>query len=122
MVELKSGSIINIASVGGIHWGWGGWGAYNVAKAGVIMLTKHLAREMGRHNVRVNAIAPSVIRTEMTNRLWERPEALATEQSKIPLGRLGEADDLIGAAIFLASEASSYITGHTIIVDGGRLA
>jgi len=122
MVERKSGSIINIASVAGIHWGWGGWGAYNVAKAGVIMLTKHLAREMGGRNVRVNAIAPSVIKTEMTSRLWEMPEALATEQSKIPLGRLGEVGDLTGAAIFLASEASAYITGHTLIVDGGRLA
>lgn len=120
MVERRTGNIINIASAGGIR-AFAGKNAYNISKAGVIMLTKVLARDLGKYNVRVNAIAPSIIRTEMARGLFENPQAAAKEEARIPLGRLGELEDMTGPALFLASDASSYITGHTIIVDGGQL-
>jgi 2-deoxy-D-gluconate 3-dehydrogenase len=86
------------------------------------MLTKVLARDLGKHNIRVNAIAPSIVKSDMTRDLMENPKAAAAEAVRIPLGRLAEVNDIVGPALFLASEASSYITGHTIVVDGGQLA
>jgi NAD(P)-dependent dehydrogenase (short-subunit alcohol dehydrogenase family) len=121
MIERRRGNIINVASAAGIR-GFGGMSAYNIAKAGVIMLTKVLARSLGRYNIRVNAIAPSIIMTEMRRDLAENPDAAAREAARIPLGRLGEVEDLTGPALFLASDAADYITGHTIVVDGGQLA
>ena len=121
MVERRKGNIINISSGAGIR-GFAGRNAYNVSKAGVIMITKVLARDLAKHGVRVNAIAPTNLRTEMTRGLWENPQALAAEEARIPLGRLGTVEDMTGPAIFLASDASSYITGDTIVVDGGQLA
>jgi NAD(P)-dependent dehydrogenase (short-subunit alcohol dehydrogenase family) len=96
--------------------------AYNVSKAGIIMITKVLARDLAKYGIRVNAIAPTNLRTEMTRTLWEDPKALAAEEARIPLGRLGEVSDITGPALFLASDASGYITGHAIVVDGGSLA
>ena len=121
MVERRKGNIINISSGAGIR-GFAGRNAYNVSKAGVIMITKVLARDLAKHGVRVNAIAPTNLRTEMTRGLWENAQALAAEEARIPLGRLGTVEDMTGPAIFLASDASSYITGDTIVVDGGQLA
>jgi len=121
MVARKKGNIINIASAAGIR-GFGGRNTYNIAKAGVIMLTKVMARDLGKHNIRVNAIAPTIVKSDMTRAMTEDPEASAKEAARIPLGRLGEVSDIVGPAVFLASEASSYITAHTIVVDGGQLA
>ncbi len=121
MIERKSGNIINIASGAGIR-GFAGRNAYNISKAGLIMLTKVLARDLAKHGIRVNALAPTNLKTEFTRRLWESPQALAAEEARIPLGRLGEVSDMAGPALFLASGASGYITGHTLVLDGGQLA
>lgn len=121
MVERRKGNIINMASGAGIR-GFAGRNAYNVSKAGIIMVTKVLARDLAKYGVRVNALAPTNLKTEMTRGIWEDPRALAAEEARIPLGRLGEVDDITGPALFLASDASSYITGHTIVIDGGSLA
>jgi NAD(P)-dependent dehydrogenase (short-subunit alcohol dehydrogenase family) len=128
MVERKTGNIINISSVMGVRQGPnvpGGSGPYGIAKAGVVMLTKGLAREMGPHNVRVNAIAPGAIVTDMYPRRTDQPWSEERKQemgAMCPLGRVGSPSDIASVALFLASEASSYVTGHTIIVDGGLLA
>ena len=121
MIERKSGNIINIASGAGIR-GFASRNAYNISKAGLIMLTKVLARDLAKHGIRVNALAPTNLKTEFTRGLWENPQALAAEEARIPLGRLGELSDMSGPALFLASNASGYITGHTLVLDGGQLA
>jgi NAD(P)-dependent dehydrogenase (short-subunit alcohol dehydrogenase family) len=120
MVKRKKGNIINIASIAGLK-PIPLRTAYSISKAGVIMLTRVLARELGSYNIRVNAIAPGTIRTQMSEALIsgsEAPEILAN----ISLGRFGETNDVIGAALFLASDAASWITGHTLLIDGGFLA
>ena len=86
------------------------------------MFTKVMARDLGKYNIRVNAIAPSIIKTDLTRGMWENQQALTAEASRIPLGRIGDVEDIAGPALLLASDASSYITGDTIIVDGGQLA
>lgn len=121
MVEQKRGSIINIASTAAIKAA-AEMGAYCIAKAGVVMLTRVLALELAQYNIRVNAIAPYMVKTKFSQPLWGDPETLKQLESEIPLGRLAEPGDIIGSALFLASDASSYITGHTIIVDGGLSA
>jgi len=121
MVEQKRGNIINIASTAAIASA-PEMGAYCIAKAGVVMLTRVLAVELAQYNIRVNAIAPSMVKTKFSEPLWSDPETLKQIESEIPLGRLAEPGDIIGAVLFLASDASSYITGHTIIVDGGLSA
>jgi gluconate 5-dehydrogenase len=121
MIERRRGNIISMTSAAGIR-GFAERNTYNIAKAGVIMLTKVLARDLGKYNIRVNAIAPTTVKAEMGRVLWENPEALARELARTPLGRLAEVEDLTGPALFLASDASSYITGHTLVVDGGQLA
>jgi len=121
MMERRKGSIISIASAAGIR-GFSTRNTYNVSKAGIIMLTKVLARDLGKYNVRVNALAPSIVRTPMTDDYFSDPEKAAAEARRIPIGRLGEVSDLVGPAVFLASDAASYITAHTLIVDGGQLA
>lgn len=119
MVDQKSGIIINIGSRIGIS-AIKNRAAYSIAKAGVLMLTRILALELGEFNIRVNAIAPGVVKTEITRVLWNDPVTLKKVESTIPLGgRWAEPDDIVGAALFLASDASSYITGDTILVDGG---
>jgi len=122
MVERKKGNIINIASRAAFRGSFGEGSPYNISKAGVVNLTKGLALELARYNIRVNAIAPGWVRTEMAKRVWGDPvtykEALAT----IPLGRVAEPSDIGSAAVFLASNASRHITGSTIVVDGGEMA
>jgi NAD(P)-dependent dehydrogenase (short-subunit alcohol dehydrogenase family) len=115
MMEKKRGSIINMSSTAGIRpTGW--QGAYSIIKAGGIMLTKLLAVELAQWNIRVNALAPTVVKTERTN-----VEMLRGFMTQLPLGRLTELHELTAAALFLASDASSYISGHVLIVDGGRI-
>ena len=118
MVDQKRGNIINIASTAAMKAA-PEMGAYCIAKAGVVMLTRVLSLELARYNIRVNAIAPYMVKTKFSKPLWSDPETLKQLESEIPLGRLAEPGDIIGSALFLASDASSYITGHTIVVDGG---
>jgi len=111
----RGGVILNISSVGGLQPEPGiGW--YNVTKAAIIHITRQLAYELGP-KVRVNAIAPGLVRTELARALWERAEAKL--EAQLPLGRIGEPDDIATAALFLASDASSWITGQILAVDGG---
>ena len=118
MVGRKRGNIINIASTAAFRGG----SSYNISKAGVVMLTRALARELASYNIRVNAVAPGWVKTEMSKAIWSDPERLKQEEARIPLGRIGEPSEIGRVAVFLASGASSYITGQTIIADGGLLA
>ena len=117
MVERKRGNIINIASTAAFEGG----GSYNISKAGVVNFTRGIARELGRYNIRVNAIAPGWVITDMAKYIMrEDPERLRREaEATIPLGRMAEPSDIASVALFLASDASSLITGQTIVVDGG---
>ncbi|AEF83771.1 3-oxoacyl-[acyl-carrier-protein] reductase [Treponema primitia ZAS-2] len=116
MIRRRSGSIINMASVVGIH-GNGGQANYAASKAGVIGVTKSLARETASRGVRVNAIAPGFIASDMTDAVSEEAKGKMIDQ--IPLKRIGQPDDVAEAVLFLASDASAYITGQVIAVDGG---
>lgn len=118
MVSQGKGSIVNISSVGG-HVAMRTGVVYAAAKAGVIQMTKVLALEWGKHNVRVNCIAPWYFRTPLTEKLLNDPDYLADILSRTPLRRVGEVSELVGPTVFLASQAASYVTGHTLFVDGG---
>ena len=118
MIKQKSGNIISIASTASFKPILNR-GVYDVVKAGVFMLTKHLAKELAPHNIRANAIAPGVVKTEFTRPLWTNPDLLRQEEAKIPLGRLGETTDISKVALFLASDLAGYVTGHTVLADGG---
>ncbi|HZI38040.1 MAG TPA: SDR family oxidoreductase, partial [Acidimicrobiia bacterium] len=116
-MKERGGSILNLASVGGLSVE-PGIGYYNVTKAAVIHLTKQLAAELAP-GVRVNALAPGLVKTDFARALWE---AAGDEVAKrLPLKRLGEPEDIAGAALFLSSDAASWITGHTMVIDGGAL-
>ena len=122
MIGQRRGKIINIASVAGLRGSSPKLPAigYSASKGGVIIFTKDLASKWGMHNIQVNAIAPGWFPTEMSEKVIERnKEALL---AGIPLGRFGGPQDLKGAAIFLASDASNFVTGHTLVVDGGQSA
>ena len=121
MVERKKGNIINMASSAALK-AIEKNGIYCIAKIGVVMLTRVLALELASYNIRVNAIAPTWVKTKFSQPLWSTPELLKQLEAQIPLGRLAETGDIIGPALFLASDASSYITGHTITADGGHFA
>ena len=113
------GCIINTSSIGGLRAGE--LGVYCVTKAAVIMLTQVMAKEWGQYNIRVNAIAPGIIKTRLSEALWKDPAVSAKAVAQIPLMRLGEPEEIAGAVVFLASKAGSYITGETIVIDGGRV-
>lgn len=113
----RGGTVINLASVGGLIVE-SGIGIYNTTKAAVIHLTRNLAHELGPE-VRVNAIAPGLVKTDFARALWERNEAAIA--ARLPMGRLGEPDDIANMAVFLASDAASWITGQTMVVDGGAM-
>jgi NAD(P)-dependent dehydrogenase (short-subunit alcohol dehydrogenase family) len=112
------GKIINMASVAGLHPSLG-MGIYGISKAGLIMLTRVLARELGPQHIQVNAIAPGVIKTRLSSALWESPDLAEALTRSTPLGRLGDVDDVVGAALYLASSLSDYVTGEVLVVDGG---
>jgi NAD(P)-dependent dehydrogenase (short-subunit alcohol dehydrogenase family) len=118
MIERREGSIVIVSSVGGLKASTT-IGAYNISKAADFQLARNLAAEFGPHNVRVNCIAPGLIRTDFARALWENPDNLRTYNARTPLGRIGEPDEIAGAAVFLASPASTFMTGQAIVVDGG---
>jgi NAD(P)-dependent dehydrogenase (short-subunit alcohol dehydrogenase family) len=118
MLERKDGSIIIISSIGGLK-GNALIGAYNVSKAADFQLARNLAVEYGQSGVRVNCIAPGLIRTDFARYLWENPAILERVTDPMPMKRIGEPDEIAGAAVFLASKASTYVTGQAIVVDGG---
>jgi NAD(P)-dependent dehydrogenase (short-subunit alcohol dehydrogenase family) len=118
MRARKSGSIILVSSIGGLR-GSPIIGAYCITKAADIQLVKNLAREFGPHNVRINAIAPGLVKTDFAKALWENPENLKASTSNACLGRIGEPHEIAGAAVYLASGASSFMTGQTLVIDGG---
>jgi len=118
MLERGEGSIIIVGSVGGFR-GSPVIGAYNVTKAADFQLARNLAVEWGGRGVRVNCIAPGLVRTDFARALWENPQGLSEALAFTPMGRIGEPEDIAGAAVFLASPASRYVTGQTIVVDGG---
>ena len=118
MIERKSGAQINIESLN--TWmPLKGVVPYAMSKFGMQGMTRGLALEWGRHGVRVNSLAPGFILTDLTRKLWSDPEMQAWNQANAPLGRLGEPEDMVGTAIFLASKASAFMTGQTLYVDGG---
>lgn len=120
MEEQGGGKIINLTSVTGIRPG-PAMGAYSISKAGVIMLTKVLASELGIHNIQVNAIAPGLVKTKFSTVLWQNEDLLQHQESVTPLGRIGMPDDIVGAALFFASSASDWVTGTVLLVDGGSM-
>ncbi len=115
------GSAILVSSIGGFR-GSATLGIYGVSKAADMQLARALAVEWGPRNVRVNCIAPGLVRTDFARALWEDPENLRRRTRDTPLARIGEPDEIAGAAVFLASPASAFMTGQTIVVDGGVLA
>jgi len=116
MMKQRSGAIVNIASIVGIA-GNAGQANYSASKGGMIALTRTTAKELAKRNIRANAIAPGFIKTKMTDKL--SPELIEKMKEHIGLGRLGEPQDIANVAVFLVSDASSYVTGQTIVVDGG---
>ena len=118
MRARRSGSIIIVSSIGGLR-GSPILGAYAITKAADIQMTKNLAREYGADNVRINSIAPGLVRTDFAKALWENPDNLRASTSGACLGRIGEPHEIAGAAVYLASEAASFMTGQTIVIDGG---
>jgi len=122
MTEQKKGNIISIASIAGLR-SYSSNAAYGAAKAGIVNLTKTLAIDLAPYNIRVNAIAPGYIATPGFLQLRKGgPEKVQVFISQIPLSRLGQAEDIVGGVIYLASDASSYVTGETLLIDGGLLA
>jgi len=119
MRERGGGAIVNVASVAGMvpH---GGLGVYGVTKAAVIMLTKTLAIELARDGIRVNAIAPGLIQTRFSEALWSAPEARERALKSIPQRRMGQPEDLVGAVLYLAGDASRFTTGTVLVIDGGQ--
>jgi len=118
MKTRKDGAIILISSIGGLR-GSDVIGAYNISKAADIQLAKNLAIELGPDNIRVNAICPGLVKTDFARALWENPEFAEPRIAATPLRRLGEPEDIAGAAVFLASKAGQWMTGQTIVIDGG---
>ncbi len=118
MIPQKKGNIVNLASIASFKPAWG-QGAYSFAKAGVWMLTQILASEWAKYGIRVNAIAPRLVKTKMTEIVWSDPEKLKSRVQTIALGRIAYPEDMVGAVIYFASQASEYVTGQTLLLDGG---
>jgi NAD(P)-dependent dehydrogenase (short-subunit alcohol dehydrogenase family) len=118
MQARRDGAIIIVSSIGGMR-GTKAIGAYNISKAADFQLARNLAVELGPQGIRVNCIAPGLIKTDFARALWEDEATRSGVLANTPLGRIGEPDDIAGAAIFLASQAGRFITGQTIVVDGG---
>ena len=120
MQAQKAGKIINLSSVAGIQPGFN-MGVYSISKSAVIMLTKILARELGPDNIQVNAIAPGIIKTKFSKALWESEALMSEFELRTPLKRIGLPEDVTGAALYLASPASDWVTGTVMVIDGGSL-
>ena len=118
MKERKDGAIIIVSSIGGLR-GNAVIGAYNISKAADFQLARNLAHELSPSNIRVNCIAPGLVKTDFAKALWDTPEAEKRSSAGTPLRRLGEPDDIAGAAVYLASKAGSWMTGQALVVDGG---
>ena len=118
MIERGAGSIIIISSIGGLR-GSPVIGAYCISKAADMQLARNLAVEFGPSGVRVNCIAPGLIKTDFARALWENPERTEEANKRVPLRRIGEPHEIAGAVVFLASSASSFMTGQTMVLDGG---
>ena len=118
MIARRDGSVIIVSSVGGLR-GSSTIGAYNISKAADFQLARNLAVEYGPHNIRVNCIAPGLIKTDFAKALWDNPETLKRSTANAPLRRIGEPDEIAGAAVFLASKAGSFMTGQALVIDGG---
>jgi NAD(P)-dependent dehydrogenase (short-subunit alcohol dehydrogenase family) len=118
MVARRDGAIVIISSIGGLR-GSSVLGAYCLSKAADFQLARNLAVEYGQHNIRVNCIAPGLIKTDFARALWEDPEILKRSTATAPLRRIGEPDEIAGAAVFLASPAGAFMTGQQIVIDGG---
>ncbi len=118
MMERKDGSIIIVSSIGGLR-GSPVIGAYCISKAADMQLARNIAVEYGPHNIRANCIAPGLIKTDFARALWENPDTLKRSTSGAPLRRIGEPDEIAGAAVYLASRAGSFTTGQVIVCDGG---
>jgi NAD(P)-dependent dehydrogenase (short-subunit alcohol dehydrogenase family) len=118
MAQRKDGAVIIVSSIGGLK-GTSVLGAYAISKAADMQLARNLAIEWGPHNIRVNCIAPGLVKTDFARALWENPAILQHYESQTPLRRIGEPDDIGGLAVFLASRAGAFVTGQTIVADGG---
>ena len=118
MLERRSGSIIIISSIGGLR-GSPVIGAYCISKAADMQLARNLAVEFGPSNVRVNCISPGLIKTDFARALWEDPQRIEAANTSVPLRRIGEPEEIAGAVVFLASSASNFMTGQTMVIDGG---
>ncbi len=118
MAARGGGAVILVSSIAGLK-GQGKLGVYALSKAATMQLARSLAVEWGRSNVRVNTIAPGLVRTDMARALWDDPDRLAQALESYPLGRIGEPQDIAGAAVFLASRAGDFMTGQTLVIDGG---
>jgi NAD(P)-dependent dehydrogenase (short-subunit alcohol dehydrogenase family) len=118
MAERSEGSVILVSSITGLR-GTPNLGVYGLSKAATLQLARSLAVEWGPRNIRVNCIAPGLVRTDFARALWQDAELLRRIEGATPLGRIGEPADIAGAAVFLASAASRWMTGQTLVVDGG---
>ncbi|WP_458760495.1 SDR family NAD(P)-dependent oxidoreductase [Afipia sp. TerB] len=118
MIERKDGSIVIVSSIGGLK-GSTTIGAYCVSKAADMQLARNLACEYGKHNIRVNCIAPGLIKTDFAKALWDNPDTLKASTARSPLLRIGIPDEIAGAAVFLGSAAGNFMTGQSIVIDGG---
>lgn len=118
MRERKDGAVIIVSSIGGLR-GSPVIGAYNISKAADFQLARNLATELGVDNIRVNCIAPGLIKTDFAKALWDNPDTLKRSLSGTPLKRIGEPEEIAGAAVYLASKAGAYMTGQMMVVDGG---
>ncbi len=121
MAERGGGSVVIVSSIGGFR-GSPVLGAYAISKAADMQLARNLAIENGSKNIRINCIAPGLIRTDFARALWENPDIYKKRTKDTPMKRIGEPDEIAGAAVFLAAPASTFMTGQTIVIDGGILA
>lgn len=121
MKERKEGAVIIVSSIGGLR-GNTVIGAYNISKAADFQLARNLAHEYGPYGIRVNCIAPGLIKTDFAKALWDNPETLKRSTETVPLRRIGDPDEIAGAAVFLASAAGTFMTGQAMVVDGGATA
>lgn len=119
-LEKQGGSILNISSVEGLKPTFG-LGIYSVSKAALIMMSQNMAKEWGPRGVRVNVLCPGLVKTKFSAALWQNESILKSYEAHVPLGRMAEPEEMAGMAVFLASDAASYITGGVFLMDGGYM-